>query len=580
MTYKKIIRNTKRNKAKQISSMRLLNIFLTLVISLTSWALFAQNNDQGRLSGSLEANGNFFISDPTIGATNTPQYDHQLFGADSWLNLQYNKSGYELGIRFDIYNNSILPDPKNSFTGEGIGHWFARKKVGKLGIEAGHIYDQIGSGIIFRSYELRPLFIDNGLVGLKVAYDLNENWQLKAMTGRQKKVFETYGSNIRAFSIDGYIAGKEGSSFSLSPGFGVVARTYSDDAVESLLATMATYTPEDTASVTYNGYAFSVYNTLSKGAFSWYIEGAYKTPEVFYDLFADRHNWDGSVTEGKFVRASGSVLYSTLSFAKSGFGISLEGKRTENFTYRANPFVQLNRGIVNFLPPMTRINAYRLTTRYQAATQELGEMAFQADISYKFNKKFSAAVNFSNITNLENDLLYREIYSEFIYKYKRKWSLTAGLQLQSYNQEIYEVKPGVPTIETVTPYFDFLYKLNRKKAIRFEGQYMAVGEDAKAGYKQDYGDWLFGLAELTLAPHWTFTVSDMYNVEPGKNSPTDSNGHKMAIHYPRFDVYYTHQTNRFYISYVKQVEGIVCSGGICRLEPAFSGVKVGVNSTF
>ena len=101
--------------------------------------------------------------------------------------------------------------------------------------------------------------------------------------------------------------------------------------------------------------------------------------------------------------------------------------------------------------------------------------------------------------------------------------------------------------------------------------------------EQDYGGWLFGLAEFTMAPHWTFTISDMYNVSPNpKNDDiaTGSDGKKLKLHYPRFDVFYTYHSNRFSISYVKQVEGIVCTGGICRLEPAFSGVKLAVSSTF
>jgi hypothetical protein len=152
--------------------------------------------------------------------------------------------------------------------------------------------------------------------------------------------------------------------------------------------------------------------------------------------------------------------------------------------------------------------------------------------------------------------------------------------MQNYNQEIYEFKPDVPMVETITPYMEFLYKFTRKKAIRFEAQYMNVGLDEKAGFKQDYGDWLFGLIEYSVAPHWTFTISDMYNVGPGKLSPVDENDEKLSIHYPRFDIYYTYKSNRFSLSYIKQVEGVVCAGGICRLEPAFSGVKMTVNSTF
>ncbi|MBX2876139.1 MAG: hypothetical protein KTR30_28725, partial [Saprospiraceae bacterium] len=70
------------------------------------------------------------------------------------------------------------------------------------------------------------------------------------------------------------------------------------------------------------------------------------------------------------------------------------------------------------------------------------------------------------------------------------------------------------------------------------------------------------------------------NMTPGKNAPEDWNGGKKAIHYPRVDIYYSRKANRFSLSFIKQVEGVVCSGGICRLEPAFSGVRLGVNAAF
>jgi hypothetical protein len=146
------------------------------------------------------------------------------------------------------------------------------------------------------------------------------------------------------------------------------------------------------------------------------------------------------------------------------------------------------------------------------------------------------------------------------------------VQFQNYNQNRFESKPGVPMVETITPYFEYLYKFSRKQSLRVEGQYMSTD--------QDYGSWAFGLAEFSIAPHWTFTVSDMFNISPGKNSPVDENGEKLALHYPRVDAFYTYKNSRISLSYIKQVEGVVCSGGICRLEPAFSGVRMTVNSNF
>lgn len=550
----------------------ILLIFLTLITQIVT----AQ--DEVRISGDLTMNGNFFFRDSAIGAANTPQYDRQLYGADAWLNLNFSYKGFDAGIRFDLFNNSNLLNPSGSYTDQGIGRWFLKKKIEKFGLYGGYIYDQIGSGIIFRAYESRPLGIDQALYGIQLSYDISPDWQVKAFTGRQKQQFNSYKSIIRGANLEGFIT-SDSSNVTLSPGFGVIARTLDDASMNSLVANLNTYLKDDIFTPKYNSYAFTFYNTLSAGSFNWFVEAAYKTEDSFLDPWLERTTVSGDTVVGRFTNGSGSIFYTSLSYAKKGFGITLEGKRTENFTFRTRPQEDGNRGLINFLPPMTRLNTYRMTARYNAATQDLGELVFQIDARYAPSRKLSFNVNFSNITDLDDNLLYREIFTEVYYKYKRKWTLTAGVQRQQYNQEIYEVKPNVPLVETITPYFDFLYKMTRKKSIRFEAQYMTVGEDK--GVKHDYGNWLFGLIEVGLAPHWTFTASNMFNAAPGKNSPDENgDGIQEKLNYPRFDIFYAHNANRFSISYVKQVEGVVCSGGICRLEPAFNGVKIGVNSTF
>lgn len=560
------------------------HLLLVCAICLTCFCQLAYSQEQepggGRISGSLEGNANFFMRDSLIGAANTPQYDRQLYGADAWLNLQYSNWGFDLGLRFDLFNNSNLLNPTSSYTDQGIGNWFVRKRINKLGITVGYMYDQIGSGIIFRAFEERPLLIDNALVGLRLTYDIAPNWVIKGFTGRQKQQFDAYRSIIKGFSLEGFVTGDSTSTWSLAPGIGVVNRTLDDASMNSLVATLNTYPKEDIFIPKYNNYAFSAYNTLHAGPFSWYVEGAYKTKDAINDPFGVIVRDSVGVVGDKFINRPGSVLYTSLSYAAKGLGITLEAKRTENFSFRTRPQEQLNRGLVNFLPPMTRVNTYRLTARYNAATQELGELAFQADARYSPNKKWSFNVNYSFINRLDSVKLYRELFTEITYKYERKWTLSGGVQIQNYNQEIYEFKPEVPIVETVIPYIDFLYKIDRKKSVRFEAQYMFIGDDTKAGAKQDYGDWAFALIEFNIAPNWTFTAADMYNVNPGKNSPKDSNGDGLSLHYPRFDIFYTIKSSRFSLSYIKQVEGVVCTGGICRLEPAFSGVKFTVNTTF
>ncbi len=541
---------------------------IVLLLCATSLSLLAQDNkkvDIGRLTGSLEANANFFERDSSIGAAGIPQYENLLYGAESWLQLNYSNNawGLEAGLRFDLYSNSNLIDPNAAYSGQGIGRWYIKKKLKKLSISGGYLYDQIGSGIIFRAYESRPLAIDNSLYGIRMTYSINPDWKVKAFSGKQKYIDAfvnpdqtgppLFDAIIRGVSIDGFLSGgEEGKTWSAAPGVGVVAKTLAEDDMDKIVNAVKFYPVDDIIEPQYNTYAATLFNTLSVGKFSWYIEGAYKTDDVINN------------EEGVLTNTTGTVGYTSLTYAAKGIGVVLDAKRTENFAFRTNPFT-VQRGAINFLPPMTRINTYRLTSRYTAATQELGEQAVQLDVRYSPTKKLAFAVNVANITDLDNELLYREVYTEAYYKYKRKWTLKGGVQYQQYNQAVYEVKP-VPLLEAYTPYVDFLYKFTRRKSLRFEAQYMHT--------EQDYGGWAFALAELNWGKNWSFVISDMYNAKPTKKSNYEKN------HYPRFDVFYKFKSNRFSLSYVKQVEGVVCTGGICRLEPAFSGVKFTVNSSF
>ena len=532
------------------------------------------------LGGSISGTANFFRADSTIGAINTPQYDHQLFGSETWVALNVAYQGFDGGVRFDMFNNSNLIDPKGSYTDQKIGRWFLRKQIKNLNVEAGYIYDQVGAGIIYRTYEARSLAIDNALYGARLAYDLTENWKVTAFAGKQKNRFETYPTTIKGATLSGYLKLDSLGKFAISPGIGVVETTLSDETMERVVSAISTYTPQDSIGAQYNTRAVTIYNTLSAGKFSWYVETAFKSKGVMFDPLAEKHNWTGENSLGKLVNRTGSVLYSTLTYAQRGLGITLEGKRTENFNFRVDPFVSLNRGALSFLPPMARSNTYALTAFYAPATQEFGEQGMQVDIKYSPSRKMSFGLNYSNIQDLNNEQLYQEVYADFSLKHKRKWVLTTGVQLQHYDVERYYNEPGAADVNTVTPFVEFLYKLSRKKSLRFEGQYLNM---LKGDHKElpSNGSWAYLLVEYNVAPHWSFVLSNMFNAVPGEISIVDaSTGKKEIIHYPRADVFYSTGSTRFGLSYVKQVAGIVCTGGVCRFEPAFSGIKGTLSASF
>jgi hypothetical protein len=545
----------------------LLGIFLFQLIAIQE----AKGQEGASISGSIQTNANIFLRDTSINAFQQPQYKNQFFGGENWINLNYNYGTLSAGIRYDMFVNSNLRNPNDSYTDQGLGRWYIKKKFEKLTAEVGYIYDQVGSGIIYRAYEQRPLFIDNALLGVNLKYQFNDHFTLKGFAGRQKNAFEVYSGNIKGLVLDGFFSlGKEANKVNIIPGIGVVNKTLSDETIEKIVGSVSTYLPQDRFEPVYNNIATTIYNTVNYKNFNWYIETAFKNKDVYFNPFASKSELNGVSTNGKLEFKPGAVIYSSVSLSGEKLAVTLEGKRTQRFNYRIDPNLQLLRGLISYIPPMNRQNTYRLTARYAPATQEISEQAVQVDVRYAFNKKVNILLNTSTINTIEGTKLFSEYLGEITLKPNPKTQLIAGLQVLNYNQQIYEAKPEVPMVKATTPYIDFLYKISKKQSIRTELQYMAT--------QQDFGSWMFAQLEYSIAPRWIFEASGMYNSDPKKALGNSIKPQKLI--YPAFGATYSSGPNRYQIKYVKQVEGIVCSGGICRLEPAFSGVKFTMNSSF
>ena len=543
----------------------MINHFLKIVLIVSSILATKCLTGQESLvvGGGMQLNGNVFLRDSAIGAAGIPQYDHQIYGGESWLDLNLGYAGFSGGLRFDLFSNSNLLNPQSSYSAHGIGKWYLQKSIDKLDLSVGYIYGQIGSGIIYRAYEERAQLIDNALVGAAAKWNFNSNWSLRGFMGKQRNLFETYKSQIKGLAINGFYSPSDTSSWSISPGIGFINRTLDESIVSELAAILGTYETIDQIKPFYNTNAISIFNNLSWRDISWYAEYALKPTDIFYDPNAIRSLPKGQSSLGKLVKGQGSVAYTSISYAAHNLGLTLEAKRTEGMDFRAEPLLSLNKGLINFIPPMAKINTYRLLALYYPATQFLNELAYQADLKYGW-KNWNLSLNYSDIRDLKFEKqFYNEIYSELSYKKSGLYTITAGVQRQIFDVEKYYGKGGAATVKTITPFFEVLYKLSQSKSLRTEFQYM--------NNKTDIGSWVNGLVEFGMAPNWIFEVSDMYNLKPVKGT---------KLNYPSAGVTYSKGANRLSLRYVKQIAGIVCSGGICRLEPAFSGIRMSLNSNF
>jgi SHS2 domain-containing protein len=530
--------------------------------------------DKGEFSGNFQTNNQFYMRDDRIGASTT-QYLREKSSTDAWLFMNYKFKGFNFAMRYDAFNNSPLFNPQAAYSNQGVGFWQVSKDIDKLNVTIGYIYDQFGSGMTFRAYEDRNIGIDFAIQGARVIYNMSDNTRFKAFTGKQKYRFDTREPIIKGINAEHRMALTEKVTADL--GASVVNRTLDQTTMNAIASTINSYTDiKDRFDPKYNVYAFQFYNTLSFGNFSWMVEYDYKTEEAIMN------------EANKLIKSAGHIYFTSLSYSSKGIGINAQFKRIEKFPLRVSPLEISpvpNNAPVNYLPSITRQNTYRLLARYNSVVQELGENAMQLELTLKPSKTTQVNINASMVRTLSGidfknmavkldttTRLFREVYIDIQHKFSKTFKAMIGIQSIGYNQATYELKAFAPYVEAITPFGEMTYKLTPTRSFRFEWQYMHT--------KQDLGSFVNGLLEYNMAPHWSFSAGDMLNFQSGSvNAPAAGETFEL-VHYFNLFAAYTYKTSRFSAGFLKQPQGVNCTGGVCRVEPAFSGARVSLTTNF
>lgn len=541
---------------------------IALMVALNSITAWAQ--DEGIFSGNFQSNFSVFLKDTAIGADEkaSPQYGKQITSAEAWLFLNYDIKGFHFAARYDLFNNSNLLNPSGAYTGQGLGFWQVKKAIGDLELTAGSFYDQFGSGLIFRAYENRLIGIDYAMQGIRAKYYLGDNTTFKAFTGKQKGFqdnrFGTSDQIVKGVNAEHNIFGDDGTTLNL--GASLVNRTLDENTMSALVTEINGMPLDKRFYPKYNVYAFNGYFNLNWKDFTFMSEYNQKTNEAI------------RTDTGSLALKDGNIFLAGVSYSKrklgknkkGGIGINLQYRRIEDFPLLVTPYANLLNGIISYQPSLTRQAAYRLIARYNAPAQFNGEQAYQAELTYSLNKKTNLQVNYSDIKNLDGDNLFSERFVQIEHKINKKWKGKIGLQQIFYKQSIYEGESSYPDVETLTPFMEVTYKVNKRNSIRFESQYLST--------EQDLGSFYNGILEWNSSPRFTIAISDMINAEPQRQANQLLS--KRVLHYPSVFVKYNVKTTSFTAAYVKQVEGVNCTGGICRLEPAFSGLRFTLSTQF
>lgn len=463
--------------------------------------------------------------------------------ADLLLQSKY----IDAGARLEFLEYS-LPGFEKDFEGWGVPHLWMKAKLGKVELTGGTFYDQFGSGFIFRTYEERSLGIDNALLGGRVVVKPYKGITVKALSGVQRRYWEWNKSLVSGADaevhFDEWLPYLQQRDMKLMMGFSWVNKYEKKETI------YADPTHRYNLPKFVNAWDYRIGIDMGPWNFLW--EYAEKSQDPSFD---NGYRYD----EGYATMFSGS-------YSEKGLSLLFQLKRSENMSFRSKRSELGTSSFINHLPAFTQDQTYSLAALYPYATQLAdGEMAYQAEAGYNFKRKtalggkygMNVKANFS-LVRWKGTVNYQDIDVQVTKKLSKNFKLSLMYINQQYNKTVVEGHGG--TIFSNIFIADGKYQFSPKVTLRGELQYLTT--------RQDQGDWAYGLLELSLAPHWMFTVSDLWNCGETK------------LHYYQGLVTYNIKQHRIQGGYGRTRAGYNCAGGVCRYVPASTGWTLSYNYNF
>lgn len=517
-------------------------IFLTFM-SLVS--LSAQ--DKGYLTGSLESNNHLYVDD----AVNNSFVDRDghIFASNNYLKLDYYKGRFSSGLQMEGYFPALTgyPDLLDRFA---LSNIYAAWKDEDFSVTAGTFYDQFGSGMLFRSWEDRVLGLNNALLGARLTYNWQNKIAFKAMWGLPRLGMSFADSQVRGADLSVSISELAGlDNMSLSVEGSVLSR----------------YEPAND---------FQKESGLKPNSFGW---SGRLNMEVAGFFFKGEYVDMGKQWTGVGV-GSGNAQLVELGYNGRGLGVTLTGRRLvsmqqriiSNDTSHEGYMSQLN--MMSYVPAMCTQYTYMLTTLnpYNPYVDS-GEMGGQLDAFYNFRRGTALGgkrgmkvhANFSTYYSLTPDGSTEgshRLFTDFSFDVEKQFTKEFKMVLLYSLQDYDKVADGRYIGMSHTVVADLLYKFTSRFSTRLELQYLASKEYMK--------DWMAALVEVNFAPNWSVWASDMYNHGDSRK------------HYYNAGVSFAKGRTRLAVGYGRYRAGFICSGGVCRAIPAYTGANFSLTTSF
>ena len=532
-----------------------ITVLLTSVLCLPPSG--ARARDWGRVTGSIESNSIRYFDDAATGGAPI------LFGSNNYLKLDWTKNAFSAGLQAEYYPEALAGYP-SELKGFGVPSLYASWTGAHVGLTAGTFYEQLGSGLAFRSWEDRELGLNNAVTGGLAVFRF-KGLTAKAFGGAPRYgVWPLAGTAVAGgdLSLDLLSLFGAESEHTVRLEGSLVDRMSSDtDAGIVYLASLNDFRiPKNVP--TWSGRLQYAWRGFS-------LSGEYvgKAP----DFYAEK--LPGS-KEGYRLKGGNAQLVEA-NYAKGGFSASLTLRRLENMTSRTflTAGTPSPANTLNYLPSLCMQQTYMLAGLNPYVTCADGEAGFQGDVYYRFPRGSALGGKYGMKLHVGGSwidalpcalpdrdvpyLAYRDINIDLERAWSRKFRTILFVSIQE-NSPTHGNRKATDAQNVFV--LDGLYRFTKTASLRMELQYLYSQELTK--------DWMAGLVELSFAPHWSVSVSDMYNHGDTR------------VHYYNLGVSYAYDAFSVSLSAGRNREGMVCSGGVCRWQPAYKGVCLRLQWSF
>ena len=530
-----------------------------LLFSLFFLPAALQAQDRGVVTGGLESNSIYYLDDSVLGS---PEHS---WGSNNYFKLDYAKGGFTAGLQAEYYPQALAGYP-SELKGAGLTGLYASWTGTGLELTAGSFFEQLGSGLLLRTWEDRELGLNNTLMGGRIAFHTaNRGLSVKVLGGLPK-----YGLRPSAATA---VAGAD-LSLDLLPLFGRA----SDHSlmVEGSVVDKFTRQVEDDIAFLASAGGFEVpRQTLSWSGRLQYAFGGFSVKGEYVGKGAGFYTEHLRHSRETYRLKGGNAQLVEVNYAAGSFSGTVTFRRLENMTDRI--FLTASSpspaNTLNYLPSLCMQQTYMLAGLNPYVTYADGEAGFQGDLYYTFRRgtalggrygmklhvggSWIEALPFALPDRDTHWLAYRDINIDLERTWSRKLKTILFVSIQENSPTHGN---GKRTDAQNVFVLDALYRISTTVSLRTELQYLYSQELTR--------DWMAGLVELSFAPHWSISASDMYNHGSTK------------VHYYNVGASYSWNALNISLNAGRTREGMVCSGGVCRWQPAFKGVSLRAQWSF